>query len=163
MKTIGRLYSFTGRELCNADHGIPLEQSKYVHRLLEAEKLFKFKPVNTPSQFNADLSKKNGRDLELSPADHRRYRSLTGAVLCSEICTNLEISFSISVLTRKLHALTNRQWFLAKRVVMCVPKTAYKPICYSTSTKCTSTLITYADSDLGGCKDKRRSTQEIMI
>lgn len=115
MTISGSLEGFIGEERFKIDIGIHQRQSKYVHRILEARRQLHRKPVDTSLPFSANISEKYDVELEILPADHERYRSLTGTWSYLSVCRRPDTSFSISVLDEQLHVPTESGLALAKR------------------------------------------------
>ena len=80
-----------------------------------------------------------------------------------EICTRPDIPFTVSVLSRKLHATSERHLILAKRVVRYIAGTVNMSIFYPKSTSNDDPLTAYTDADWAGCHDTHRPTTGLLI
>ena len=120
---LGELKLFIGWEIERTANGLYIGQQKYIRSILDHHNLNHTNYAHTPLPTTTDLTSTHDGDIQLSTNDHKRYRSLIGGLSYLEIYTRPDISFAVSVLSRKLHAPSERNLILAKRVVRYVAGT----------------------------------------
>lgn len=102
---------------------------------------------------SADMSSRHDEDHVSSVLEHKRDVFLVGGLSCLAICTGANISLSVSMLTPRLHAPTERHLALAKLVPMIISCTTDKTRVYQNTSTCCSPLSGFADVDCVRCKD----------
>ena len=74
----------------------------------------------------------------------------------SAVCTRPDIAYAVSVLGRYLANPGNEHWVAAKKVLRYLQKTKNHMLVYREVDDLQ--VISYADADLAGCTDDRKST-----
>ena len=130
VKLLGELKLLIGWEFDRTENGLYIGQQKYIRRILDHHNLNHTNYAHTLLPTATDLTSTHDGDIKLSTNDHKRYRSLIGGLSYLAICTRPDISFAVSVLSRQLHAPSERHLILAKRVVRYVAGTVDMRIFY---------------------------------
>lgn len=89
------------------------------------------------------------------------YASLVGSLMYAQVCTRLDIAFPISVLGRFQSNLGQAHWVAGKKVLRYLQRTKNCKLVYRRIQNLE--LIGYADADLGGCVDTKRSTSGFVF
>ena len=164
VKLFGELRSFIGWNICRTPRGVKVDQRGYARSLLKRFGLDEANAVLSPLPEHADVLGAGPDDDMLTPKAHAEYRSAIGGLLYLAVSTRPDLSYSVTVLARQLHAPTMRHMVLLKRVLRYVAGTVTLGLWYRRSGPLSSTsLAAFADADWGGCKDTRRSTTGYII
>lgn len=105
------------------------------------------KYFNKPVPPNANISSQHGYDRGIIALDYKGYRFSVGGHFYLAIQTEPDISFSVSMLPRQLHAPTERHLLLARRVTRCLSAIKKKIINYPNKSTCFSPLDAFAQAD----------------
>lgn len=117
-------------------------------------------PASTPVSLLRDICSHRPDEYSLSFPDHHRYRLIVGTLSYSAFCTRLDMPFTVSVLSWKLHDPSLRHLDWARRVVWYVSASGQQAINFSSSS-CASMKAYF---DCGWLAEKlRRSTTKIVI
>ena len=92
VKLLGVLKMFIGWELTHTNNGIYIGQEKYIKRILLDNNMQHVKSVDTPLPTKCNLTSTQKSEPKLPPTDHKRYRSLIGALSYLAICTRPDLS-----------------------------------------------------------------------
>lgn len=99
-----------------------------------------------------------------SHAQHLLYRSIVGFISYLSVSTRLDLSFPVSVLSRKLHNPTNKHLQMAQLVMRYLSGTVKYSLHYGRSfAPRPHELVFCVDADWGGVLDTRRSTTGSII
>lgn len=156
VKLLGCIKYFMGWNIDRDRNGIYVSQSKYIRRMIKENNLSHLKPLPTPLPFTVDISAAHGGDIVLKAQLHNRFRSIIGALLYAAVCNRTDISFETSVLARYMHALTERHYNYAKRILRYLLGTIHYRLKYPAVSGCD--LNFHCDADWAGCLDTRKST-----
>ena len=160
MKDLGEANFVLGIEIHrDRDHKfLGLSQKAYVDRVLERFGKESCKPGVAPifkgDKLNKDQCPKN--DVEKATIKDIPYCSVVGSLMYSAVCTRPDIAYAVSVLGRYLANLRNEHWVAAKKVLEYLQKTKDHMLVYREVDDLQ--VIGYADADLAGCTDDRKST-----
>ena len=141
------------------DHNfLGLSQKAYVDRVLERFGMKGCKtglaPIFKGDGLNKDQCLKN--DVEKAVIKDIPYSSIMGSLMYSAVCTRSDIAYVVSVLGRYLTNPRNEHWVAAKKVLRYLQKTKDHMLVYREVDDLQ--VIGYADADLVGCRDDRKST-----
>ena len=151
MTDLGKLKYFLGLEVSQVEDGVFISQRKYAKDLLHRFHMYNEKPAATPMNTSEKLRHDDGTE----EADSSYYRSLVGG-LNYLTHTRPDIMYSVSVLSRYMHAPTMQHLEAAKRVLRYIGGTLEYGIWYAQSAD--YKLFGFSDSDWAGFLDDRRST-----
>ena len=164
VKLFGQLTSFIGWNIIQEKDCIRVNQQGYVESLLKDNGLLEANAVRTPLPLKADVLPAREDEATLDNQRHKQYRSIIGSLLYLAVCTRPDISFSVSVLARQVHAPTARHMALLKRILRFVSGTVSNGLKYPRSVKLLPrSLVAAVDADWGGCKETRKSTSGWII
>jgi len=125
---------------------------RYIKNILDRFNMSECKPVSTPMEVEAKLTKSESREEE----DVKRlpYRELIGSLMYLAVGTRPDIMFAVSYLSQFNDCFDKTHWIAAKRVLRYIKKT----INYRLEFKYLKIpLIGYSDADWDGCVVDRRS------
>ncbi len=161
VKLFSKLTSLIGWNNTQDQDGITINQIAYIRDILHEFGMDKANGTRTPLPTKADLFPATEDETILSPSERNTYRSLIGSLLYLAVCTRPDISFSVSVLARQVHAPTKHHMGLLKRVLLYIAGTVHFGLMFPRSDKLSSrSLHSAVDVDWGGCRDTRKSTRE---
>jgi len=137
---------------------IRLSQRPYWELVLARYQLENIIPRNTPLPvgivLDSEMSPKT--DSEKEEMKDKPYRSLLGSVMCGQLATRPDLSFSVSLLARFQADPGLTHWKALLHVIGYIKNTLDYGITCSRDSDLSPTA--YVDADYGGCKDTRRST-----
>ena len=111
-------------------------------------------PIFKGDRLNKDQCPKN--DVEKASIKDIPYSSIVGSLMYFAVCTRSDIAYAVSVLGRYLTNPGNEHWVAAKKVLRYLQKTKDHMHVYREVDDLQ--VIGYADADLAGCTDDRKST-----
>ncbi|KAH9687281.1 hypothetical protein KPL70_014707 [Citrus sinensis] len=123
------------------------------------------KPVSTLLAYHFKLS------AQLSPStDAERkymlqvpYSNAVGNLMYAMVCTRLDISHAVGIVSRYMHNLGKGQWQTVKWILRYIQKTLDVGLLFERDDTLGQGVIGYVDSDYAGGLDKRRSTTEYVF
>lgn len=151
MTDLGRFHYFLGLQAQFHSDGLFLNQEKYAEDLLQIAGMSDCSPVSTPLPVQLH---RTPDETPLFPQP-TYFRSLAGK-LQNLTLTRPDLQFAVNYICQKMHAPTENDFQLLKRVLRYVRGTTSLGISFSSTTD--SSAKAYSDSDWGGCPDTRRST-----
>ena len=120
--------------------------------------------VHTPLPKHAIVTAYNQYDTLLNEEEHKCYRFIIGSLLYLAICTRPDLSFSIAVLARQVHAPAKRHMAYDKRVLRYVKGTENYGLTYPRlGSQSPLTLTAHVDSDWEGCQETKKYTSGWMM
>ncbi|XP_026378128.1 uncharacterized protein LOC113272520 [Papaver somniferum] len=156
MKQLGDLSYFFGIEVTRTVNSMVLTQKKYVLKLLTKANMLDYKPSNTPVVKKSRASIHDGVLLD----NAAEYRTLVGSLQYLTM-TRPDITYEVNYVSQFMHAPTDIQFLLVKRIVRYLKGTIRLGI---TLRKCDNSLVTaFTDSDWAGFPDTRRSTSGYAV
>ncbi|AAD43604.1 T3P18.3 [Arabidopsis thaliana] len=154
MKDLGPPRYFLGIEIESYNNGLFLHQHAYASDILHQAGMTECNPMPTPLPQHLE-------DLNSEPFEEPTYfRSLAGKLQYLTI-TRPDIQYAVNFICQRMHAPTNSDFGLLKRILRYVKGTInmglpirkhHNPV-----------LSGFCDSDYAGCKDTRRSTTGFCI
>ncbi|KAL9287515.1 putative RNA-directed DNA polymerase [Arabidopsis thaliana] len=151
MKDLGELHYFLGIQVQNHSEGLFLSQQKYAEDLLVMAAMSDCSPMPTP----LPLQIHKESDTDDAFPDPSYFRSLAGKLQHLTL-TRPDIQFAVNFVCRKMHAPSQFDFSLLRRILRYIKGTITMGITFRKDTDCT--LRAYSDSDFGGCKSTVRST-----
>ncbi|KAL0842944.1 hypothetical protein Bca101_016189 [Brassica carinata] len=151
MKDLGCFHYFLGLQAHFLSNGLFLNQEKYAEDLLHISGMSECTPVATP------LPLQLNRVPDKSPLfpQPTYFRSLAGKLQYLTL-TRPDLQFAVNYICQRMHAPTDTDFQLLKRVLRYLRGTTNFGISFYSDTD--FTVRAYSDSDWGGCPDTRRST-----
>ncbi|XP_050890332.1 uncharacterized mitochondrial protein AtMg00810 [Lathyrus oleraceus] len=131
--------------------GIFFNQSTYASEIIKRVGMASCKPSATPVDTNQKLNTSSGTSYE----DPSLYQSLAGALQYLTL-TRPNISYVVQQVCLHMHAPRTEHMPALKRILRYVQGTLHFGLHLSPSPN--TTLISYTDTDWGGCPDTRHST-----
>ncbi|WMV51038.1 hypothetical protein MTR67_044423 [Solanum verrucosum] len=156
MRDLGLVHFFLGISVSTCKGGYFLNQSKYIHDLLNRAGLFSSKPINTP------LSPKSLIAFDKSPPffDPSLYRSLVGGLQYLTF-SRPDIAFSISQVAQFMHSPLDIHFTAVKRILYYLRGSINHGLFIPGGS--IGSLTCYTDADWAGYPTTRRSTSAYCI
>ena len=151
MKDLCIMKYFLGMEVYQSKDEIFIFQTKYAQDMLNKFHMLDCHPSPTPSAHGEVLCRDDGADL----VDDKTYRSIVGSLIFLTH-TRLDITYSVSLVSRYMKNPSEIHMKAAKRILRYVNGTKEFGILYSSSES--FILIGYTNSDWAGSVDDRKST-----
>lgn len=134
-----------------------LSQEKYIKKVLDKFNMKDAKPVGTPLATHFKLS------TELCPSDDKEkeemsrlpYALTVGSLMYAMVCTQLDIAYSVGVVSRLLTNPGKQHWQAVKWILRYLKGTSNYCLCFSHDG---TVLKEFADADMAGDMDTRKST-----
>ncbi|XP_072084630.1 secreted RxLR effector protein 161-like [Arachis hypogaea] len=111
-------------------------------------------PIQKGDKFSLMQCSKN--DIERKRMEGIPYSSVVGSLMYVQTCTRPDISFAVGMLGRYQSNSGMDHWKAAKKVLRYLHGTKNYMLIYKRSSQLE--VISYSDSDFGGCADTRKST-----
>nr|XP_048320128.1 secreted RxLR effector protein 161-like [Ziziphus jujuba var. spinosa] len=156
MSDLGVMNYSLGIEIYQFSHGMFLSQKKYTVELLKKFDMEKCNPVDTPIVYNQKFELEDGAaKIEVST-----YRSLIGSLLY--LCASRpDIMFSVSLLSRFMHAPSHMHYSAAKRVLRYIRGTIDYGVWFLKQEE--GKLMGYVHSDCAGSMEDSKSTSGYLF
>ena len=161
MKDLGAAKQILGIEIHrDMEHGkLWLSQKKYMEKILTRFGMQNVKLVNIPlaSHFKFSSSLCPNTKQENDYMSHVLYASVIGSLMYVMVCTRLDISHAIGVVSRYMANPGKEHWATVKWVLRYLRGTSNYCITYN---GCSDSVCGYVDSNFASDLDKWRSTSE---
>lgn len=151
MKDLGHLTYFLGLEIHSRDHGLFLNQHKYIQDLIELAGLKDATAVDTSMEVNVKYRKDEGKLLP----DPFLYRQLVGSLIYLTI-TRPDISYAVHIVSKFMHSPRHLHLAAVHRIIRYLIGSPTHGLFFPT--KSALHLIAYSDADWASCLDTRKST-----
>ncbi|KAJ9561520.1 hypothetical protein OSB04_006680 [Centaurea solstitialis] len=151
MSMMGELNFFLGIQVKQNPDGIFINQSKYIKDMLKKFNMTDCSPIKTPMPTGNLL----GPDLTGKPVDQKIYRSMIGSLLYLT-ATRPDIMFATCFCARFQANPKESHLAAVKRILRYLKGTPELGLWYPKDSS--FELISFTDSDYGGCKLDRKST-----
>ncbi|KAJ9538190.1 hypothetical protein OSB04_030923 [Centaurea solstitialis] len=151
MSMMGELNFFLGIQVKQNPDGIFINQSKYIKDMLKKFNMTDCSPIKTPMPTGNLL----GPDLAGKPVDQKIYRSMIGSLLYLT-ATRPDIMFATCFCARFQTNPKESHLAAVKRILRYLKGTPELGLWYPKDSS--FELISFTDSDYGGCKLDRKST-----
>ncbi|GKV37057.1 hypothetical protein SLEP1_g45126 [Rubroshorea leprosula] len=137
-----------------------LSQKKYIEKVLEQFGLHEAKAVTTPLGAHFKLSSNLSPETEEEKKfmAHVPYASPVGSLMYAMVCTRLDISHAVSVVSRFMANPGKGHWEAVKWILRYLQGTIDVGLVYDRSANPSGNVVGFVDSDFAGDLDKRRST-----
>ena len=150
MKDLRHLTYFLGLKVHSRDHGLFLNQHKYIQDLIELVGLKDAIVVDMPMEVNVKYRKNEG---ELLP-DPFLYRQLVGSLIYLTI-TRPDISYAVHIVSKFMHSPLHIHLDAVRCIIRYLIGSPTRGLLFPT--KSALHLTTYSDADWVGCPDTRKS------
>jgi hypothetical protein len=150
MKDLGHLTYFLGLEVHSRDHGLFLNQHKYIQDLIELAGLKDATAVDTPMEVNVKYQKDEGEPLP----DPFLYRQLVGSLIYLTI-TRPDISYAVHIVSKFMQAPRHLHLVAVRCIIRYLIRSPTRGLFFPTQS--TLNLTSYSDADWAGCPDTRKS------
>jgi hypothetical protein len=151
MSDLGKVRCFLGLEINRDENGISLSQETYIDTMIKWFGMEDSCNVSNPLDPNVRLE---NEECEDNPADRTLYLSLIGSLMYATLGSRLDISFTISSLSRYNLAPLATHLTAVKRVLRYLKSTSAFRLHFPA---CTKGLEGFTDSDWAGCHSTRKS------
>ncbi|KAJ9539123.1 LOW QUALITY PROTEIN: hypothetical protein OSB04_031856 [Centaurea solstitialis] len=151
MSMMGELNFFLGIQVKQNPDGIFINQSKYIKDMLKKFSMTDCSPIKTPMPTGNLL----GPDLAGKPVDQKIYRSMIGSLLYLT-ATRPDLMFATCFCARFQANPKESHLAAVKRILRYLKGTPELGLWYPKDSS--FELISFTDSDYGGCKLDRKST-----
>jgi hypothetical protein len=155
MKDIGDAKGCIGIRINRNDEKIELDQQIYVEEILKRFGMTDCKPVKNPACTSIHLTKEMDGDDE-SDKDVP-YQEAVGSLLFLSQGTRPDIAQAVNEVSRYNSYHTKSHWAAVKRIFRYLRGTSGTKLTYTASSS--GDFVGYSDSDWGGDRDSRKSTQ----
>lgn len=156
LKVLGPVSFFLGFEVHRDQHGISVNQRKYVIDLLSRTNMHDAKAQPTPMCPSTKLHSQSGDPLD----NPFIYRSTVGALQYLTL-TRPDIAYFINKLSQFLKSPTTAHWAACKRILRYLVGTSSLGLRFARSS--VFDLQGFADADWAGCLDDRKSTSGFCV
>ena len=161
IRDLGEAETFLGMEIVRnrKNRTLKIKQTKYIENMANRFGLTEAKPLYTPLDPRADLSKSKDKS-ELHP-DNELYRSIIGSAMYAAQLCRPDIMFAVCKLSRYLNEPTKAHMTQAKRVLTYLYTTKNNGITYGKKVHGIighDIIFGYADADFASDLNNRRST-----
>jgi hypothetical protein len=164
MKDLGEARKILGIEIVRDrnEKKLYLSQEKYVEKVLRRFSMDKAKAVSIPLASHFKLSHKlcpstNEEKLSMKSIP---YSSAVGSLMYAMVCTRPDIAHAVGVVSRYLSNPGKVHWEAVKWVMRYLRGSSNLKLTLGCKK---SMLVGYADSDLAGSIDDRKSTSGYMV
>ncbi|KAJ3705686.1 hypothetical protein LUZ61_009391 [Rhynchospora tenuis] len=151
IKDLGQLNYFLGIQVIHSPQSMHLNQTQYIHSILEKTNMAGAKPCKSPMEAGLQLSKYSGVTL----SDPHMYRMTVGALQYATF-TRPDITFAVNKVSQFMSAPTDLHWQAVKRVLRYLKGTIHHGLHLQASPNLC--INAYTDADWAGCPDERKST-----
>ena len=142
---------FLGLEVYSQDHGLFLNQHKYIQDLIELAGLKDATAIDTPMEVNVTYRKDEGKLLP----DPFLYRQLVGSLIYLTI-TRPDISYDVHIVSKFMHSPRHLHLAAVRRIIRYLIGSPTHGLLFPT--KSALHLTAYGDADWAGCRNTRKST-----
>jgi hypothetical protein len=159
MKDLGATKQILGMRISRDEQGgtLQLSQAEYIRKVLQRFNMRDAKPVRTPLPSHFRLSKEQCPETDEEKDFMARvpYASTIGSLMYAMVCTRLDISHAVGVVSRYMSNPGKQHWEAVKWILRYLRGTTEKCLTFR---KDELKLEGYVDSDFAGEVDHRRST-----
>ncbi|XP_071695473.1 uncharacterized mitochondrial protein AtMg00810-like [Rutidosis leptorrhynchoides] len=156
MKDLGSLSYFLGVSVVKNAQGLFLSQESYAQDILIRAGMATCHTVKTPVDTNGKLSSSN-----VAPySNPTEFRSLAGALQYLTF-TRPDISYAVQQICLHMHDPKDSHMQALRRILRYIRGTLSHGLQLTRTS--VSTLVSYTDTDWGGCPDTRRSTSGYCV
>lgn len=143
MVDLGELRSFLGMLIDQGNHSLSVSQYSYLEQILTTFNMQDCKSCDTPAMpVNVCESPALAVDIP--------YRQAVGSLIYLATCTRPDISYAVSIVSRKMHTPTEQDWIAVKRILRYLQGTKHAKLRYTADSSeystLTSTFIGYSDA-----------------
>ena len=155
--------TFLGFQYSRLADRIVVNPGQYTHKILDAFSALSLKPSSVPGNSYKNkvvLDQKTGRNINspaLNKTSHSRYRRIVGQLLWLSNVRR-DISYGVKELSKFVHAPTEEDQQRATNLLKYLNGTKDLVLHLCPNKDDFFDIVTYTDSDLGGCETSRKST-----
>ncbi|XP_071689115.1 uncharacterized mitochondrial protein AtMg00810-like [Rutidosis leptorrhynchoides] len=153
---LGNLSSFLGISIQRKSDGLFLNQTAYANDIISRAGMTLCQPISTPVDTMGKLSSNAGDKYK----DPTYFRSLAGALQYLTF-TRPDIAYAVQQVCLHMHDPRDIHMLAIKRIIRYIKGTVHMGLHMTRSKK--HELVSYTDSDWGGCLDTRRSTSGYCV
>jgi hypothetical protein len=159
MKDLGEVHFCLGIQVTRdrQKRTIRISQAKYIENVLKRFNMFDCKPIGTPLDANAKLSK-NMSPTSVEEEEEMKnvpYQSAIGSLMYAMLGTRPDIAYAVGAVSQYSSNPGRSHWTAVKRIFRYLKGTTNYALEYEASD---SKLVGYSDADWAGNIDDRRST-----
>ena len=113
-------------------------------------------PLASHFKLSAQLSLSTNTEQEYML--HVSYSNVVGSLMYAMVCTRLDISHTVGIMSRYMHNPGKGHWQVVKCILRYIQKTVDVGLLFERDDTLGQGVIRYVDSNYNGDLDKRRST-----
>lgn len=159
MKDLGPSKQILGMSIIRdrSEGTLRLSQEKYIGKVLSKFNLQDAKIRSTPLGAHFNLTKKQSpqTDEDKEEMANVPYASAVGSLMYAMVCTRPDIAHAVGVVSRFMSNPGREHWEAVKWLLRYLKGTSKVALCFRRKDVI---LEGFADADLGGCEDTRKST-----
>ena len=159
MKDLGPAQQILGMRIMHdrKDKRLWLSQEKYIKKVLNKFNMKDAKLVGTPfgAHFKLSTELYPSNDKEKEEMSKIPYASAVGSLMYAMVCTRLDITYSVGVVSRFLTNPGKQHWRAVKWILRYLKGTNHYCLCFGHDE---TVLEGFTDADMGGDMDTRKST-----
>jgi hypothetical protein len=168
MKDLGDLTWLLGMEIVRDRKArtLSMNQTQYISKFLMDYKMADSKPISTPAEPSARLSKEMSPQsaMELHEMKLVPFQQAVGSIMYAMNCTRPDIAFATNQLCRFMSNPGMEHWKAVKRLLRYLNGTrTFSLTLGGNEADSPVVLEAFSDSDWGGCPDSARSTSGFLI
>lgn len=155
MKDLGKLKEFLGVSVVQKEDtgDVWLGQPSYTDKILETYNMSNCKPISTPVDPAAVLTKKTEESEQF---DAKLYQSAVGSLLYLSTKTRPDLTFAVNNVARFCANPSQQHWTAVKRIFRYLKGTQMSGLLFTSSEP--GSLVGYSDADWAGDREDRKST-----
>jgi hypothetical protein len=157
MEDLGEISYIIGIRVDRNNLKLELSQEAFIDSLLDKFNMTQSKPITTPLPINIPS---NTPDSQQPFKDINLYQQLIGSLNYLSTKTRPDITFSVSVLSRKLQQPTVQYFNLAKRVLRYLKGTKHLRLTY---TKESNSIVGYSDASYAEDEGRKSTTGYVFM
>ena len=157
MFDLGLLHYYLGIQFVQAEEGIYMYQTKYLHKILDRFGMQNCKPISTPVETGLKLSMYDAGES----FDVHTYAAVVGCLIYLAGNTRPDIQYGVSQTSKFMHSPGTKHWQVVKRILRYLAGTPDYALFFPRGDSCGKNvmpLLGYSDSDWTGDFDTRHST-----
>lgn len=155
MTDLGLARRFLGLEIDQNAETITLGQQHYINTIIRRFRVSTASDAPSPMDLNVQLENIECEDMKV---DRKLYLSIVGLLMYAALGTRLDISYSVTVLSRYNTQPLKMHLTAAKRTLRYLKKTLNFKLCYPRAKSIPiPTLCGFTDSDWAGSTSNRKS------
>jgi Reverse transcriptase (RNA-dependent DNA polymerase) len=159
MKDLGKLEYFLGMRISRGNGTISIDQSSYIHQILQRFGMETSKSVPTPFATGSRLLSADyapgAETTETGKDDIKRYQAMVGSLMYAMLCMRPDLAYAIQQLSQFNSNPTNAHFQAAKRVFRYLQGTQTTGLVYGKHNDGITRIQGYCDADYAMDGDRK--------